>query len=425
MSKMKLFLMTALASLSLAVTAQDVDEDSTPVEWYLDEVVRGTFVQEYGFDYYYTPSGSDMKQQRANGEVTYFLNTPTGLNSKKTCALIDRIMANCEGTLKMNDWQTTATTCWKEFSMERNKIRVSVKTKALDDGTYYVSVTETANAYKVKPAAKQEKKQDQDKVSSTKRGARSDRKPVVLPDEPNADLEADTETATLTDEDEDEDDGEETDDISEVQQSTKREREAAKRLEQEKQREQARAQREAEKLRKAEEKKAKQEQEALKKEQEKLKKEQEKQLREEEKQRQAAERQQQALARQEQKKERERQAAYSASKYHYTDVALWLSDKYDFTQTAAGANSLTMYSTAIKDVEMTKLAIKNALKGSNARMAIPWRVNGDNQAVETGFTVDNHVLVIAINTDNEERVSITITEVSNDQFEQFKQGLQP
>lgn len=416
MSKMKLFLMTALASLSLAVTAQDVDEDNAPVEWYLDEVVRGTFVQEYGFDYYYTPSVSDMKQQRAKGEVTYFLNTPTGLNSKKACALIDRIMADCDGVRKMNDWQSTATTCWKEFSMQRNKIRFSVKTKALDDGSYYVSVTETANAYKNVPKSNQEKKPDQGKASSTKRGARSDRKPVVVNDEPQPDGDDALEFDTVTD------NQEEIEDEGEQQQLTKREREAAKRLEQEKQREQARAEKEAEKLRKAQEKKAKQEREALKKEQEKLKKEQEKQLREEERQRQAAERQQQALARQEQKKERQRQAEYAASKYHYTDVALWLSDKYDFTQTTAGDNTLTMYSTAIKDVEETKLVIKNALKGSNARMAIPWRINSQNGTVETGYSVDGHVLVFAIGNNDAGNITLSITEMDNSEFESYKKG---
>ena len=82
-----------------------------------------------------------------------------------------------------------------------------------------------------------------------------------------------------------------------------------------------------------------------------------------------------------------------------------------------------MYSTAVKDVEMAKLAIKNALKGSNARTAVPWRLNDDTQAVETGYIVDGHVLVFAIGTDGEGRVTLSVTEVSNEQFEDFKQQL--
>ena len=218
-------------------------------------------------------------------------------------------------------------------------------------------------------------------------------------------------------------DEQETDeDDQELQQDEDSEREAAKQLEREKQREQDRAEKEAKKLRKAEEKKAKQEQEALKKEQEKLKKEEEKLRKEEERQRQAAEKQQQALARQQQKEERERQAAYAASKYHYSDVALWLSDKYDYTQTAAGENTITMYSLAVKDVEMAKLTIKNALKGSNARMAMPWRVNSHDGTIETGYSVDGHMLVFAIGNNDTGNITLTITEMDNDQFELFRQG---
>ena len=72
---------------------------------------------------------------------------------------------------------------------------------------------------------------------------------------------------------------------------------------------------------------------------------------------------------------------------------------------------------------MAKLAIKNALKGSNARMAVPWRVNEKSQAVETGYTVDDHVLVFAIGKNGEGQITLAITEVSNEQFELFKQTL--
>ena len=262
---------------------------------------------------------------------------------------------------------------------------------------------------------KQAKKQEKATPVTTKRSKRiDDRKPVVAPDNDSNLEEASPDSSPALDE--------EVTDEETIEQASKREREEAKRLEQEKQREQARAEKEAEKLRKAEEKKAKQEQEALKKEQERLKKEQEKQLKEEERQRQAAEKQQQALARQEQKKERQRKAEYDASKYHYTDVALWLSDKYDFTQTAGGESSITMYSIAIKDVEMAKLAIKNALKGSNARMAMPWRVNSQNGTIETGYSVDGHVLVFAIGNNDDGNITLSITEMDNDAFETFRQG---
>jgi hypothetical protein len=70
-----------------------------------------------------------------------------------------------------------------------------------------------------------------------------------------------------------------------------------------------------------------------------------------------------------------------------------------------------------------KLAIKNSLKGSNARMAVPWRVNSETQAIETGYTVDDQVLVFTIGNDGEGRVTVTVTEIDNDEFEQFKQSL--
>ena len=125
-----------------------------------------------------------------------------------------------------------------------------------------------------------------------------------------------------------------------------------------------------------------------------------------------------------QTQEKEKKAAKAAeSRYHYQDVALWLSEKYDFTQTVDNGTGTTMYSTAVKDVEMAKIAIKNALKGSNARMAMPWRLNNDTQMVETGYTVDDHVLVFAIGKNDNNDITLTIIEVSDEQFESFKQGL--
>ena len=157
--------------------------------------------------------------------------------------------------------------------------------------------------------------------------------------------------------------------------------------------------------------------------QERLKKKEEKRIKEEERQRQAAERQQQAITRQQEKLERQRQAEYDASKYHFSDVALWLSDKYDFTQTAASEKSITMYSIAIKDIEMAKLVIKNALKGSNARMAMPWRVNSqDGSVIETGYSVDGHVLVFAIGSNDADNITLSIIEMDNGEFETFRQS---
>ena len=181
----------------------------------------------------------------------------------------------------------------------------------------------------------------------------------------------------------------------------------------EKQQEEARALKEAEKQRKAEEKKKKEEEKRLKKEAEKRQREEERQAREQ--------------AQREEAEARKRAAAPKPveSRYHYSDVALWLSEKYDFTQTAGDDSSCTMFSTAVKDVEMAKLAIKNALKGSNARMAIPWRVNNETHAIETGYTVDGHVLVFAIGNDDAGQVTLTVTEVSAEEFEAFKQGLKP
>ena len=416
-SKMRYFMAAMLACLALAAAAQEADEGNAPVEWFLDLVVGEAFVHDNSFEYYYTPTASDMRNQIAQGEVTYFLNTPPGLNRKRACELIDGIMASYDDIMAMNDWQATGTTHWKEFRCERNKFHFSIKDKALDDGTYYVSVTESANHFKSLARASQETKQEIEKPTA-KRTSRGDRKPVVVPDELQAD---DDQSITVDVEEIDEESQEMTE--REQQEAIKREQQEAKRLEKEKQREQARAEREAEKLRKAEEKKAKQEQLALKKEQEKLRKEQEKQLKEEERQQRAAERQQQALAREEQKKEQARLAAYNASKYHYSDVALWLSDKYDFTQTQAGENTITMYSIAIKDIDMAKLAIKNALKGSNARMAMPWRTGTHAATIETGYRVDSHVLVFAIGSNDAGNITLTITEMDNEDFESFKQGI--
>ena len=407
--RVKSIMLSLLACFALAINAQEAD-DNVPVEWFLHEVVGDAFVQGNAFEYYYTPSASDTRQQIASGNVTYFLNTPQGLSRKRTCDLIDRIMASYDGVRAMNDWQATGSTHWKEFRCERNKFHFSVKDKALEDGTYYVSVTETANAYKTLGKSKQENKQE--KPAASKRGARSDRRPVVLPDEGE-----DKQTAlgsVLTDEQLTEENSEE---ISREQERlNRREREAAKRLEREKQREQAKAEKEAQRQRQAEEKKAKKEQEALKKEQEK-------QLRLEERQRQAEERQQQALARQEEKKQRQRQAAYDASKYHYSDVALWLSDKYDFTQTGGGENALTMFTVAIKDIDMVKLAIKNALKGSNARMAMPWRMGSQEGTIETGYSIDGHVLVFVIGSNDSGNITLTIIEMDNEEFAAFKQNV--
>lgn len=410
-NKTRHILVAVAVCLMMTATAQNLEEAS-PVEWYLDEVVSEGFVNDCSFEYYYKPSASDMKQQRAKGEVTYFLNTPPGMNRKKALSLIDNIMACYDGITAMNDWQNATTVFWKEFRCEKNKFHVTLKSKALDDGTYYVSVTETANAYQNPDKTKQDENQKAHKTATAKRGSRNDRMPVVARDKSHDDEETDgADEQELTD-----------DDTLSQQQEEKRMREEEKRLEREKQREQARAEKEAQKLRKAEEKKARQEQEAARKEQERLDKEQQKRMKEEEKQRQATERKQQALARQEQKKERQRKAEYDASKYHFTDVALWLSDKYDFTQTSGSENSITMYSVAIKDVEMAKLAIKNALKGSNARMAMPWRVNSQDNTIETGYSVDGHVLVFAIGNNDAGNITLSITEVTSDEFETFRQS---
>ena len=69
------------------------------------------------------------------------------------------------------------------------------------------------------------------------------------------------------------------------------------------------------------------------------------------------------------------------------------------------------------------LTIKNALKGSNARMAMPWRVNSQNgTTIETGYSVDGHVLVFAIGKNDAGNITLSITEMNNDEFEAFRQG---
>jgi hypothetical protein len=414
-----------LACVALAAMSQP--KQQTPEwEWYLDEVVSETFVGRNYFEYYYLPSAADMAQQREKGEVTYFLNSPEGLNSKKVRDMIDRLMASYDDIKATCDWRMTNATYWKEFRYEKNKFRFSVKRKALDDGTYYVSVTETADYYK--SLGKKSTKGTTGKAASGKastdkpvKRTSHERKKVVLPDDEEEDVPGEALAAAL-------DGG---DDVAEPVVSEKQRRREARekkqadamaerarqRRAQEQRRAEAQAEKEAKKQLKAEEKQKKEEEKRLKKEEEKRQREEARKEREQERRERAQERQEREAAR--------KQAAAPkpvASKYHYTDVALWLSEKYDFTQTRADGESCTMYSTAVTDVEMAKLAIKNALKGSNARMAVPWRVNSETQAIETGYTVDGHVLVFAIGKDGDNQVTLTITEVSAEQFELFKQN---
>ena len=404
-----------LACLALAAAAQPTQQN-TEWEWYLDEVVNDVFVGRYYFEYYYTPSAADIKQQRDKGEVNFFLNTPSGLNRKKTCDMIDRIMASYDDIKAVSDWHMTSTTYWKEFRYEKNKFRFSVKRKALDDGTYYVSVTETAGYYKSLGKGKKSESQvnerpSRSKADPEKRSTRQGRRRVADPEDNHVNQDI---AATL--------DGDEEVEITPVVSEKQRRQEAREKKEAEEMAERARLRRAQEKRR--EEAKAQKEAEKAKKAEEKQKKEEEKRLKkEEEKQRREAARREREQERREQAEARKQAAAPKPveSKYHYTDVALWLSEKYDFTQTGGDESSCTMYSTAVKDVEMAKLAIKNALKGSNARMAVPWRVNGETQAIETGYTVDGHVLVFTIDKSDEENVSLTITEVSAEEFEAFKQ----
>ncbi|MBQ3363436.1 MAG: hypothetical protein IJG42_05780 [Muribaculaceae bacterium] len=416
--RIKCIYLCLLAFLALAGTAQPVQQ-APDWEWYLDEVVSETFVGRNYFEYYYTPSAADMEQQRAKGEVSYFLNSPEGLNSKKVRDMIDRLMASYDDIQAVGDWHMTSTTYWKEFRFERNKFRFSVKRKALDDGTYYVSVTESASYYKSlgkknkQEAEPKTKPEAVDKVDKPTRHSTRDRKPVVVPEE----KDDQTPIVNLIDDDQAE---EAEPEVSAKEQrkldaqrreAEKRELRQQQRREQEKRRQEAKAQKEAEKLKKAEEKKQREEEKRLKKEEERRLREQARLEREQERQEKAAARKQAAAPKP------------VESKYHCNDVALWLSEKYDFTQTAGTSASCTMFSTAVKDVEMAKLAIKNALKGSNARLAVPWRMNNETRQVETGYTVDDHVLVFTIGKNEDDNVTITITEVSNDDFETFKQSI--
>ena len=410
--RLKYIILSLTACVGLMGLSQPVQQQE-PMEWYLDEVVSETFVGRNYFDYYYMPSASDMDQQRAKGEVTYFLNSPEGLNSKKVRDMIDRLMASYDDIRPVGSWQMTTSTYWKEFRFEKNKFHFNVKRKALDDGTYYVSVTETANYYKSlgkknnKEVAQTEEQPDKD--DKPYRRSTRDRRPVTQEEAdaaPSADdLDVDDEEAAAPAAVPMVSQKQRRETARAQEQAQKQEERLAKRRAQEEQRAREKAQKEAEKQRKAEEKKRKAEEKLLKKEEQRQRREQERQQREQA------------------RLEKEAAARAAASKYHYDDVALWLSEKYDFTQTAADDASCTMFSTAIKDAEMAKLAIKNALKGSNARMAVPWRVNGETQAIETGYTVDDHVLVFTIGQNDEGKVLLTITEISNEQFELFKQSM--
>jgi len=414
--KLKCIILSVLASLAMTVVSQPVQQQEQ-WNWYLDEVVDGEFVGRNDFEYYYTPSASDVAQQRSKGEVTYFLSSPEGLTAKKTCSLIDRIMASYDDIKAVGTWQTATGIYWKEFRYENNKFRFNVKRETLDDGTHYVSVIETAGYYKsLGKKDKQDKQEVDSKDQKTKekkstRHSTRGRRQVTLDD---VDDSADV-TAALDDEAAEQPVMSEQERRRAARQNEEERRQQerlAKRRAQEEQKAQEKARKEAEKQRKAEEKKRKAEEKRLKQQEEKQRREQQRQEREQ--------------ARRDKRDNAARQAAATQaaqSKYHVDDVALWLSEKYDFTQTGGNESSCSMFSTAVKDVEMAKLAIKNALKGSNARMAVPWRLNSATGEVETGYTVDGHVLVFAVGKNADGNVTLTVTEVSADDFERFKQGM--
>ena len=416
--RIKRILLCLTACLALALAAQPTQQQPE-WEWYLDEVVSETFVGRNYFEYYYTPSAADMKQQRDKGEVTYFLNSPEGLSSKKVRDMIDRLMASYDDIKAVSEWNMATGNYWKDFRYEKNKFHFSVKRKALDDGTYYVSVTETAGFYKSLSKGKGKNTETQAKKKTSKsdnkpdkQSTRRGRHQVEVPN--HADDEEDAPIASF-----DTTNGE-TDApvMSEKQrrQQAREKKEAEKLAERarlkrarEAEREQAKALKEAEKQKKAEEKQKKEEEKRLKKEEERQQREQARQEREQQRREQAAARKQAAAPKP------------VESKYHLNDVALWLSEKYDYTQTSGNETSCTMFSSAVKDVDMAKLTIKNALKGSNARMAVPWRLNNDTGMVETGYTVDGHVLVFAIGKNEDGNMTLTITEVSAEEFDNFKQ----
>ncbi len=421
MSIKRQILLCVLACIFLATPAQ---EQADNYEWYLDEVVGDVFVHRNDFEYYYVPSAADMEQQRLKGEVSYFLNTPQGFSIKKAKETIDRLMASYDDIQAVGGWHETTNNHWKEFRHEKNKFRFSVGRKAVDEGVYYVSVTETANFYKSlgKKEKAQEEEVDEEAPGTSKPVKRNSsrlRKEISMEEAAKHPIGV----SPLEDEEEVEEDDqpaiekkrESRREMHQRKQEQKRQERAAKKLEQEQKRAEEQKLKEAEKLRKAEEKKKKQEEERLKKEEERLQREQAK-----------AEQEQARLDKLNElklKQEKEKKAARAAeSRFHYQDIALWLSEKYDFTQTVDNGTGTTMFSTAVKDVDMAKLAIKNALKGSNARMGMPWRLNSNTQMVETGYTVDDHVLVFAIGKNDDGNITITIVEVSDEQFEQFKQS---
>ena len=401
------FFMLACAMLSSMGQATSQEE----WEWYLQEVVNDVFVVRNGFEYYYTPSKSDMEQQRNKGEVTYFLSSPAGLSVSKTQELINNIMASFDDVKVMSDWHMEKGSYWKDFRYEKNKFHFSIGRKTLEDiDAHFVSVTETADFYKSLSKGKKEESASTQQAPSTKRSARNRSRKAITQDvveQHDKDILKDETTV----EEEEEAQQAETKTEKDIKREAREKQEALKqekRLAQQREKEQQRAKKEAEKQKKAEAKKQKQEEERLKREAQKQQREQER-----------------AQAEAEREKARaQKTASRDNSKYHLNDVALWLSEKYDFTQSAATRNSCTMFSTMVHDAEMAKLAIKNCLKGSNARMAVPWRVNHENHAVETGYTVDNHVLVFTIGKDEEERITLTITEISNEEFELFKQVIQ-
>ena len=231
------------------------------------------FVARNNFEYYYTPSKAEMEQQRQKGEVTYFLNTPSGYNVTKTKNIIDRLMASYDDIKAVTDWHMEKGSYWKDFRFEKNRFHFSIGRKTLEDSkAHFVSVTETAGYYKSLKKDKGTKaSSNKEKTTATKRSSRN-RKAITQEDVDQLDAEAPEEASPIDEafvQPTAKSEKERRQEAREKQAAQKREQRLAKQREKEQQREQEQALKEAEKQKKAEAKKQKQEEERLKKEEKK------------------------------------------------------------------------------------------------------------------------------------------------------------
>jgi|GEM_PF-1077525 len=428
----RICLLTILALVSLTAWCQlpptaaaQAHDDMT---WYLDDVVQRTFIARNHFEYYYQPSSSDMQQQRAKGEVTYFLNTPGRYSVKKTQQTIDDIMASFDDVQEVNDWHAgNGNNVVKDYRHANNRFRFSIGRREVDEGgIYYVSITEAANHYQSlgsqpteteKPSRTARERKQKEKDNKNKKHNEEPRvKETPTPDEDIQHSTRERKPVIINDEK----DNPSTNDVNIIEDADEEETTAQQPMTYAEQRElaiaQAKQKKEEEKQQKELEKQQKKERERLareERERERLQREQEKKQQEQEK------KQQREAQRQQEQAQKQREQEEANNKLYYHDIVLWMSEKYDYVVLYDEGDGCSLQSSAVKDQEMAKLTIKNALKPYKARMAAPWTRNEQTGRVEAGYTLEKNVLVFSVG-EQDGNITVNVVELTEQQFNDFK-----